>query len=84
VVGLFTLHLFDDLVGSDEQSGRDFETKRFGGLLVDPQLERGRKLDRQVSRFGAFQYLINVVRRANVAPIQIDAVANKSSYFDMS
>ena len=51
--------------------------------MIDPQLERGRKLDRQVSRFGAFQYLINVVRRPNVAPIQIDAVANKASYFDM-
>ena len=44
----FILHLFDDLVGSDEQSRRDFEAKCFGGLLVDPQLERGRKLDRHM------------------------------------
>ena len=47
-------------------------------LLVDPQFQRGRKLDRQVIRFGAFQYLINVVRCAVEAPIQIHAVTNKA------
>jgi len=28
--------LFDDLVGSNEHSRRDFEAKRLRGLLVDP------------------------------------------------
>ena len=59
-------HLFDNLVGSREQHRRYVQAKCLCSLEIDGQLEFGRELDRQVGRFGAFQYLVDVVSRAMV------------------
>ena len=42
--------LFDHIVGTGEQRGRDFEAKRLRGFEIDHQLEFGWLLDRQVGR----------------------------------
>jgi hypothetical protein len=44
-------------VGAREQRRGDRETERVGGLEVDNRFKPSRPLDRQVSRFGAFQNL---------------------------
>ena len=52
--------LFDHFVGESQQFRRDREPERLCGLHVDHQLEPGRLLDRQISRFGALQYFVDV------------------------
>ena len=53
----------NDLVGQRNQGRRERNADRVGGLEVDYQIELGRVLDRQVARFGASQYAVNVRRK---------------------
>src|SRR6266436_8731012 len=52
--------LFDHFVGESQQCRRDREPERLCGLHVDHQLESSRLLDRQISRFGALQYFVDI------------------------
>src|SRR6516225_2946653 len=52
--------LFDHLVGAGKQRGQHFEAERLGGSQVDDEIEFGRLLYRQISRFGTSQYPINI------------------------
>jgi hypothetical protein len=45
--------LFDDLVGADDQCGRDFKAEGFGSLEINDKLDVGRKFDWQIAGFGA-------------------------------
>jgi hypothetical protein len=47
--------VFDHLVGSGKQRLWNAETKRFGGLEIDDQLDLDGLLDRQISRFVTFE-----------------------------
>jgi len=49
----------DDLVGKGEDSLRDRQSKRLGGLQVDDKLEPGRLLNRQIGRSGALQDFVD-------------------------
>src|SRR5215470_7192726 len=77
-----TASLFDDLVGSGEQSRRDNKPERFGRLQVDDELKLGRAQDRQVGRSLALKNapaidpdLANEVRK-------VRSVAHQSPSFD--
>jgi hypothetical protein len=56
--------LLDDLVGAGKDRWRHREAERLGRLEIDDQLEGGRLLDRQVSRFGAVAALKKTRRTA--------------------
>jgi hypothetical protein len=47
--------LFDHLVGAGEQRWRHVEAERLGTLEVDNELEFSRLLNRQITRFLAFE-----------------------------
>ena len=64
-------NLFDHFVGESQQCRRDREPERLCGLHVDHQLEPGRLLDRQISRFGALQYFVDV---GSGEPSELDVV----------
>jgi hypothetical protein len=49
------MHLFDHLVGADQQPGRKFDPKRLRRIEVDHQLDFCSLLDRQVGWFLAFE-----------------------------
>ena len=74
---------FNHLVGANEQRRWHSDAESLRRFEVDDQFNVGRKLDRQVGGLGAFQYSVHVVRRTMVAPIQIDAVADKAARIDM-
>src|SRR5262245_48342092 len=65
---------FDYLVGGREQRRRHFKAERPCGLEVDCQLEFGWLLNRQFSRFGAFQDAIDIQRRLAKLTGRVDAV----------
>src|SRR5438552_2412524 len=53
-------HLFDHLVGPNEQRRRHGEAERFGRLHVDHELEFCRLLYRQIGRLRASENLVDV------------------------
>ena len=48
-------HLFDHLVGAQQDSQSARQAERFGGLEIDHQLELGRLLDRQIGGLFALE-----------------------------
>ena len=56
--------LFDHLVGGSEQRRRHLEAERFGGFLVDYQLEFGRQLHRQVCGLFPLEDAVGIDRGA--------------------
>jgi hypothetical protein len=60
-------------------SGRDRETKRFGGLEVDDELELRRLLDREVSRLSSFKNAIHEICRTSIQTANVHAVTNETS-----
>ena len=55
-----TVLLFDHLVGAREQHGRNVETKLLGSFTIDEKLERCWSFHREVTWFGALQYLVDI------------------------
>jgi hypothetical protein len=51
--------LLDHVVGSGKQCLRNAEAKGFGGLEIDDKLELGRLLDRDVTRLGIPENLVD-------------------------
>jgi hypothetical protein len=70
---------FNDLVGERKQRRWHIEAERLGGLEVNRQLVPGRRLNRQVSRFLAFEDAIYVARRAPVLVDRIRSVRAQAS-----
>jgi hypothetical protein len=60
VQGCGKRRLFDHLVGTGEQWRRHVEAERLGGSQIDDEIEFGRLLYRQISRFGTSQYPVNI------------------------
>jgi hypothetical protein len=52
-----TARLFNYLVRTRYEPGRNFVTDRFGRLEIDDQLKPCRLFDRKIVRFGAAQHL---------------------------
>ena len=50
----------NQLISPCDEERRHFETKRFGGLEIDHQLELGRLLDREVAWLRAFEDFVHV------------------------
>src|SRR6266542_1610521 len=71
--------LFDHPFGTHQKRLRDRETKRFGGLEVDDELELRRLLDRQVSRLNSFKNAVHEICRTSIQTENVHAVANESS-----
>ena len=59
-------HLLDDLVGKRDQRRGKFDAKQLGGLEIDDELEIGGSLNRQIGRFGTFQYLVYVAGSSSI------------------
>src|ERR1700757_707829 len=53
-------HSFYHLVGAREQDGRNVETKLLGSFTIDEKLERCWSFHREVTWFGALQYLVDI------------------------
>src|SRR4051812_2624907 len=52
-------HLFNHLIGTGEERGRDREAERIGCFEIENEVELGGLLDQQVLRLCTFQNLIN-------------------------
>src|SRR5260370_15551212 len=72
-------HSFDHLVGAGEQCWRDGEAERFCGFEIEDQLELGWLLNGQISRFGASQNLVKVVRGFATHLSEIWPVTNEAA-----
>jgi hypothetical protein len=72
---------FDHLVSADKEQWRDSQAKRTRGLQIDDKVELGRKLDRQIAGFRAFEDLINEPRRAPEVVSGSYAVADVTAVF---
>jgi len=58
--------LFDHLVGKRDQRRGKFDAKQLGCLEIDDELEIGGSLNRQIGRFGTFQYLVYVAGSTSI------------------
>jgi hypothetical protein len=54
--------LLDDLIGSNQNRLRDGEAESLCRLHVDDEFELGGLLDRGITRLGAFEDSVNVIR----------------------
>src|SRR4029077_3808675 len=57
--------------------------KRLGGLEIYHQLQLGRQLHWQIGRLGAFQNLVNEIRRPAPVLSEGNAIANETAVVDM-
>src|SRR5215208_8439275 len=62
---------FDHLVGTDKKFVRHSQTKGFGGLEIDPEVELGRLLHRQIPWSVALENAIDI---RNCLPVQIEKI----------
>jgi hypothetical protein len=69
--------LFDDLVGSREQRGRHGQAKSLRCLQVYDEFVFAWSLHRQIGRFLAFQYAINVSSGPSILIIKIRPIRNQ-------
>src|SRR5215469_12649855 len=70
--------LFDHLVGTGEQRGRQVDIQRLSGPTVDCQLKLYRRLDGQLGRPSAFQDAVDI-SRGSVEPVSNEAAAPHES-----
>src|SRR5262249_60331503 len=73
----------DHLVGADEYGLRDRKPECLRGLEIDYQVKLVWEFDRQVRRLGPFEYSVDVIRGAVIAPVEVDAVADEPSHLAM-
>src|SRR5262245_66684602 len=71
--------LFNHLVGTDEQCGREGDAQRPGGLEVEDEIELRRLLYRKLARLRALQDLVHIVRRALKQVVIIRRIGNQSA-----
>src|SRR5262245_26247595 len=69
-------HLLDNFLSAGEQRGRHRNTKRFGGLEIDHQLNFCRLLHRKFSRFGALENPTCIPADFAIHISETDPVAN--------
>src|SRR6478752_7516349 len=72
-------HLFDHLVGSGEQCGRNFKPERLRGLYVDGELESRRLFERQVGGLRALENAVDKGRHASEVLVEIRAVRHQTA-----
>lgn len=71
---------FDHLVGRDQQRVRHGEAHRHGGLHVDNQLDLGRRLHRQITRFLSPQNAIDIGPRKSERIVEIRPLGHKTAF----
>src|SRR5262245_55519676 len=71
--------LFDQLVAELEQSRRHCDAECFGRFEVDDKRELTRLFDRQISRFGALEDLVDIDRGALVHVFIARSVGHQAS-----
>src|SRR5205814_1643620 len=73
--------LFDHLVGAGEQRRGHLEAQCLGSLQVDYQLEPGWLGDRQIARFGAFEYPPCISARIVTSSLEAGSVAGQTTKY---
>src|SRR5258708_14452221 len=77
-----TTALFDHLVGDSQQTHRKFQPKRFCRCSIEHQLEFGLLVNRDVSRFCAFHYLICYIGKTTHDVPKVTAVTQQTADID--
>jgi hypothetical protein len=72
-------HLFNQLIGKNDQLPRHGEAERLGGLHVDYKLEFSRPPNGEISRLFATQDAVDISRYSSVDINHIDAVRHYAS-----
>ena len=79
----FRLPSFDDLIGSEQECGRNREAKGGGGLSVDDEFDRRRLLDGEIRRLCALENPIGIVGGAPRDVGHVCPIGEQSTFVDI-